>query len=77
VRDIGRLKQDDPARYDRIKAAAITDARRTLARTHIDQVIRELYGSREGELSPTGDGSAANGQGGEGGAAGSEVLHLP
>ncbi len=44
VRDIGRLKQDDPERYDRIKQAAITDARRTLARTHIDQVLRELYG---------------------------------
>src|SRR5919202_616050 len=56
VRDIGRLKQDGPERYDRIKAAAITDARRTLARTHIDQVIRELYGSREGELPPAGDG---------------------
>jgi hypothetical protein len=77
VRDIGRLKQDDPERYDRIKAAAITDARRTLARTHIDQVIRELYGSREGELPPAGDDRAADGQGSEGRAASGEVLHLP
>ncbi len=77
VRDIGRLKQDDPERYDRIKAAAITDARRTLARTHIDQVIRELYGSREGELPPARDDGAADGQGSKGRAAGGEVLHLP
>ena len=77
VRDIGRLKQDDPERYDRIKAAAITDARRTLARTHIDQVIRELYGSREGELPPARDDGAAAGQGDEGRATGGKVLHLP
>ena len=74
VRDIGRLKQDDPARYDRIKAAALTDARRTLARTNIERVLQELYGDREGELHPArADGTA----GGEEDAAGSEVLHLP
>src|SRR5918912_2209949 len=66
VRDIGRLKQDDPQRYDRIKAAAITDARRTLARTHIDQVIRELYGDRQSELHSSGQ------DGDEGGAGGTE-----
>ena len=73
VRDIGRLKQDDPERYDRIKQAAITDARRTLARTHIDQVLRELYGNREGELHHAGqDGNES----GEGRPTGGEVLHL-
>ncbi len=74
VRDIGRLKQDDPERYDRIKAAALTDARRTLSRTNIERVLQELYGDREGELHPAwADGAA----GGEEDAAGSEVLHLP
>src|ERR687885_2136426 len=71
VRDLGRLKQDDPARYDRIKAAALTDARRTLARTNIERVLQELYGDREGELHPArADGDAS----GEEGAAGGEVL---
>ncbi len=74
VRDIGRLKQDDPERYDRIKAAALTDARRTLARTNIERVLQELYGDREGELHPARTDGAA---GGEEDAAGSEVLHLP
>lgn len=41
VRDIGRANRDDPQRYDQIKAAAITDARRTLARTNIDRVLEE------------------------------------
>ncbi len=70
VRDIGRLKQDDPERYDKIKAAAITDARRTLARANIERVLQELYGDREGELHQAGQDS------GEGGAAGGKVLHL-
>jgi hypothetical protein len=74
VRDIGRLKQDDPERYDKIKTAAITDARRMLARTNIDKVLQELYGDREGELHYPWD---ADRQGGEGGAADREVLHLP
>ena len=43
VRDIGRLKQDDPERYDRIKAAAIADARRRLARNNIGEVVADLY----------------------------------
>jgi hypothetical protein len=43
VRDIGRLKQDDPERYDRIKAAAIADTRRRLARDNIGRVIEHLY----------------------------------
>jgi hypothetical protein len=74
VRDIGRMKHDDPERYDRIKAAAITDARRTLARTNIDKVLQELYGDREGELHhPWVDVR----QSGEGGDEDREVLHLP
>jgi len=70
VRDIGRLKQDDPERYDKIKAAAITDARRTLARANIERVLQELYGDREGEL------HQAREEGGEGRTPGGEVLHL-
>ncbi len=70
VRDIGRLKQDDPERYDKIKAAAITDARRTLARANIERVLQELYGDREGELHQAREDS------GEGRTPGSEVLHL-
>ncbi len=70
VRDIGRLKQDDPERYDKIKAAAITDARRTLARANIERVLQELYGDREGELHHERE------EDGEGCAAGGEVLHL-
>ena len=70
VRDIGRLKQDDPERYDKIKAAAITDARRTLARANIERVLQELYGDREGEL------HQAREDGGEDRTPGGEVLHL-
>src|SRR5919199_4704909 len=43
VRDIGRLKHDDPERYDHIKAAAIADTRRRLARDNIGRVIEYLY----------------------------------
>jgi hypothetical protein len=43
VRDLGRLKQDDPERYDKIKAAAIADTRRRLARDSIGHVVSELY----------------------------------
>src|SRR3712207_4281004 len=43
VRDIGRLKHDDPARYDNIKAAAIADTRRRLARNNIGKVVADLY----------------------------------
>ena len=77
VRDIGRLKNDDPERYDRIKQAAITDARRTLARTHIDQVLRELYGDRESELHHAGQDGGESGESGEGRAAGGELLRVP
>lgn len=70
VRDIGRLKQDDPERYNKIKAAAITDARRTLARANIERVLQELYGDREGEL------HHAREEGGEGRTPGGEVLHV-
>ena len=42
VRDVGRLKQDDPERYDKIKTAAWTEARQMLARTNIEQVLRDL-----------------------------------
>ncbi len=77
VRDIGRLKNDDPERYERIKQAAITDARRTLARTHIDQVLRELYGDRESELHHAGQDGGESGESGEGRTAGGELLLLP
>jgi hypothetical protein len=43
VRDLGRLKHDDPARYDDIKAAAIADTRRRLARDNIGRVVADLY----------------------------------
>ena len=70
LRDIGRLKHDDPERYEKIKAAAITDARRTLARANIERVLQELYGDRESELHHERE------EGGEGCASGGEVLHL-
>lgn len=77
VRDIGRLKGDDPERYQRIKRAAVADARRRLRRTHVQAVINELYeevigGDRTGELHHTGERST---DGGEEGAAGGEILH--
>src|SRR5688572_30211247 len=40
VRDIGRLKQDEPERNECIKEAAWNEARQMLARTRIDQVLR-------------------------------------
>ncbi len=43
VRDVGRLKQDDPERFHQIKAAAIADTRRRLARDNIGQVVADLY----------------------------------
>ena len=43
VRDLGRLKQDDPERFHQIKAAAIADTRRQLARDNIGQVVADLY----------------------------------
>jgi hypothetical protein len=73
VRDIGRLKQDDPDRYDRVKRAAITDVRRTLARTHIGQILGELYGDREGKLHHARE---DGGESAEAGAAGGELLRL-
>jgi hypothetical protein len=42
VRDVGRLKHDDPERYDKIKEAAWKEARQMLARTTIEQVLRDL-----------------------------------
>ena len=42
VRDVGRLKQDDPERYDKIKEAAWKEARQMLQRTRIEQVLRDL-----------------------------------
>jgi len=59
VRDVGRLKQDAPSRYQAIKEAAIADARRHLARDNIGAVVADLYaevarGDRPGELHPAG-----------------------
>ncbi len=92
VRDIGRLKQDDPQRYDRIKAAAIADTRRRLARDNIGRIIETLYtelagGEEErraadGEEIVRADGDRegellhAREDSGEGRTPGSEVLHL-
>ncbi len=43
VRDVGRLKQDDPARFQRIREAAIADTRRRLHRDNISAIIADLY----------------------------------
>jgi hypothetical protein len=43
VRDVGRLKQDDPERFTRIRAAAIADTRRRLHRDNISAIIADLY----------------------------------
>ncbi len=87
ARDVGRLKQDDPQRYLDLKAAAIADTRRRLARNNIGQVVADLYtalveqdgGASNGEQGVSADGSrevelppARND-----GAAGGEILHLP
>lgn len=58
------LRHLRPDKYDQIKAHAIKDSRRSLARARIGALIEELYGDREGELRHTrGD----DGEGGEGG----------
>ena len=41
VRDVGRLKNDDPDRYFKILDAAQDDARKMLARTKISKVLEE------------------------------------
>ncbi len=43
VRDVGRLKQDDPERFTRIREAAIADTRRRLHRDNISAIIADLY----------------------------------
>ncbi len=43
VRDVGRLKQDDPQRFTRIREAAIADTRRRLHRANINVIIADLY----------------------------------
>jgi hypothetical protein len=43
VMDLGRVKQDDPARYERIKQAATQDPRLRLRRSTIGRAIAELY----------------------------------
>jgi len=67
VRDVGRLKQDAPSRYQAIKEAAIADARRHLARDNIGAVVAGLYaevagGDRSGELHPAGQRPSNSGQ---------------
>src|SRR5918997_4519647 len=52
VRDIGRLKHDDPERYDNIKAAAIADTRRRLLRDNIGKVVADLYTELVGNDQP-------------------------
>ena len=42
VRDVGRLKHDDPDRYFKIKAAAIKETRQRLASGSIGQALREV-----------------------------------
>ncbi len=89
VRDLGRLKQDDPERFHQIKAAAIADARRRLARDTIGQVVADLYqelvgsgldngadgGTHQGRADGSGEGELP--RAGDDGAAGGAVLHLP
>ncbi len=43
VRDVGRLKHDDPERFTRIREAAIADTRRRLHRDNISAIIADLY----------------------------------
>ena len=54
VRDIGRLKQDEPERYECIKEAAWNEARQMLARTRIDQVLRDVGVYASTDLPTTG-----------------------
>ena len=93
VRDLGRLKQDDPERYDKIKAAAIVDTRRRLARDKIGSVLADLYtellGSGAGaspangaqqvtaDGDPEGELPPAGAAGGADDPEGGAVLHLP
>ncbi len=57
VRDVGRLKQDDPERFTRIREAAIADTRRRLHRDNISAIIADLYAelTSEGALPHVGD----------------------
>ncbi len=43
VRDVGRLKHDDPDRFTRIREAAIADTRRRLHRDNISAIIADVY----------------------------------
>ena len=89
VRDVGRLKQDDPERFHQIKAAAIADTRRRLARDNIGQVVADLYrdlfesgpdsGVSNGEqvVKADGSGEVELPPTRDDGTAGGAVLHLP
>lgn len=44
LRDMSLAKHEkDPERYDRIKRAAVADARKRLARDNVAELIRDLY----------------------------------
>lgn len=55
LRDLARANKDDPERYDRIKHAAITDARKRLARDNVAEIIRDLYTEFAPEVGEDGD----------------------
>ncbi len=52
VRDIGRVKKDEPERYDRIRQLATKETRMRIARGSIGEVIADLYQ----EFAPDDDG---------------------
>lgn len=41
TRDVGRIKQDPPERYEEIKAMAIREARRSLRRDHLRSIVAD------------------------------------
>jgi hypothetical protein len=43
VRDIGRVKKDEPERYQRIREVATRETRKRLGRNTIGEVVAELY----------------------------------
>jgi len=62
VRDIGRVKKDDPERYQRIRQVATKETRKRLGRAPIADVIAELYQ----EFAPEASGSPVGVEGADG-----------
>ncbi|GAC1386271.1 MAG: hypothetical protein NVSMB42_06680 [Herpetosiphon sp.] len=59
--DIGRLKQDDPQRYEQIKQAAIKDTRLRLRRSAIGTSVAELYAEFANPSEPDQHGATVDG----------------